>query len=89
MRINQYKKSILIFITVVIFIVGTLLCSSCTKNDRAKNFGGTMEVKLQANRKLITVTWKDDDLWYLTRPMHENESPETCQLPRRERLGLL
>lgn len=27
--------------------------------------------------KLEEITWKDDDLWYLTRPMRDNESAET------------
>ena len=33
--------------------------------------------KLKPGVKLEEITWKDDDLWYLTRPMRDNESAET------------
>ena len=29
------------------------------------------------NEKLEEITWKDDSLWYLTRPMKEDEEAET------------
>ena len=36
-----------------------------------------MELELPANQKLEEITWKDDDIWYLTRPMREDEEAET------------
>ena len=35
-----------------------------------------MEIDLPPNTKLELITWKDDSLWYLIRPMRENEEPE-------------
>ena len=46
-------------------------------HNTTKNFGGSMEVELPANEKLEEITWKDDSLWYLTRPMKEDEEAET------------
>lgn len=47
-----------------------ILCLvGCTENQKAKEFGGAAEITLPANQKLINCTWKDSDLWYLTRPM--------------------
>lgn len=51
---------------------------SCTANERARNFGGTETVKLPKNRVLVNCTWKQDDLWLLTKDtitgkMHFNE----------------
>lgn len=43
----------------------------------ARDFGGTTTITLEPNLKLEGITWKDDDLWYLTRPMREDEEPET------------
>ena len=43
----------------------------------ARDFGGTTTITLEPNLKLEEITWKDDDLWYLTRPMREDEEPET------------
>jgi len=40
---------------------------SCTANERARNFGGTETVKLPENRVLVNCTWKQDDLWLLTK----------------------
>ena len=35
-----------------------------------------MTLELPANQKLEEITWKDDNLWYLTRPMREDEEAE-------------
>jgi hypothetical protein len=35
-----------------------------------------MVIDLPKGEKLIEATWKGEDLWYLTRPMRSNESPE-------------
>ncbi len=64
------KKSVLIaiVITTAICITG---CQSVTKS-----FGGTTTINLESNQKLEEITWKDDSLWYLTRPMTENDIAE-------------
>lgn len=43
----------------------------------AKSFGGSMTMKLETNQKLEMITWKDDSLWYLTKPMTEDDIAET------------
>ena len=48
--------------------------ASCTENQKAKSFGGNAEVTLPKGQKLVTCTWKDDNLWYLTRPMTPTDS---------------
>jgi hypothetical protein len=52
---------------------------SCTKQDIAKNYGGTYTVELPKGKKLINATWKDSELWFLTRDRRSNETPETYQ----------
>lgn len=52
-------KKILIALTV-------LSISSCTQNQMARNFGGTQDVNLKPNEKLINITWKESSLWILT-----------------------
>ena len=59
----------------LVLLVGLLLLS-CTEKQRAKSFGGDMVIDLPKGEKLIEATWKGEDLWYLTRPMRSNESPE-------------
>lgn len=38
---------------------------------------GSRELKLPVNQKLEGITWKDDTLCYLVRPMREDEEAET------------
>lgn len=47
------------------------------EQSMSKNFGGDMTVELEPGVKLEEITWKDNDLWYLTRPMRDDEKPET------------
>lgn len=46
---------------------------SCTDNQRARAFGGEETVDLPKNRVLLNVTWKQDDLWLLTKDTLTNE----------------
>lgn len=62
--------------------------SGCSEQEKAKNFGGTMEVTLPTNQKLVNITWKDDDLWYLTRPMHEDEEAEIYSFQEKSSYGV-
>lgn len=54
-----------------------------------RNFGGTTTINLEPNQKLEEITWKDDDsLWYLTRPMTENDIAETHTFHQSSDYGL-
>ena len=57
---------------VVVLCVSLAGCQSATKS-----FGGSIKIELEPNTKLELITWKDDSLWYLTRPMREDEEAET------------
>ena len=45
--------------------IALLAFTSCTDNQKARNFGGTETVKLEPNEKFINITWKQDDLWII------------------------
>lgn len=61
----------------VIMLLLVLLLTGCTEQERAKSFGGEYTMELPQGQKLINVTWKEDTLWYLTRPMEETDIEET------------
>lgn len=63
--------------------------SSCTENQRAKNFGGTSNIDLPKDTKLVTVTWKGDELWYLVRERKENETVETYTFIEDSSFGMM
>ena len=66
------------FLFLMTLIVGfVILNMSCTKNIRARQFGGTTTVELPQNVKLVNVTWKETDLWISTAPMNSTDIPKT------------
>ena len=48
-------------------ILAIAALSSCTDNERVKNFGGTATFEVPYNQKLVNVTWKENELWVLTK----------------------
>lgn len=66
-----------------------ILLVSCTENDRVKNFGGTGDINLPAGQKLVNVTWKETQIWYLTRKMRASETPETYQFQEESSWGVV
>ena len=83
------KNYPLVIITFLFGIFLFLFFNSCTQNQRAKNFGGKAEITLPANQKLINATWKDDNLWYLTRPMTEVDSAVTYTFQEESSFGIM
>jgi hypothetical protein len=53
------------------------MLGSCTENNRVKNWGGDGTLTLPKGQKLVNVTWKESQIWYLTRPM---TSQDSCQI---------
>jgi hypothetical protein len=62
---------------------------SCTENSRVKNFGGTGNINLPQGQKLVNVTWKENQIWYLTRKMKKDETPETYQFQEESSWGVV
>jgi len=59
---------------ITILMVMIMLCG-CHSDTRS--LGGSMTLELPKGQKLEEITWKDDSaLWYLTRPMRDDEKPE-------------
>jgi len=64
-------------VTFVLFLALVLILTGCTQQSIARNWGGTYEVDLQAGQELEVVTWKDDDLWILTKERPADDPAET------------
>ena len=75
--------------------VGALLCvilllgllTGCDQGV-ARSLGGDMTLELEPGQKLEMITWKDDSLWYLTRPIHDGEEPETLTFQQSSEFGV-
>lgn len=79
------KKIIILAVAVVTAF--TLVC--CTENQRARNFGGEMTIRLDPGEKLMMATWKGEDLFYLTEPMEENYTPKTKTFRENSSFGMI
>ncbi len=77
------KKTILSIITVGFLMV------SCTQNERVKSWGGEGTINLPKGRKLVNVTWKEDQIWYLTREMNSNDVAETYHFEEESSWGVV
>ena len=78
------KKLLVLFAIIV-----AISFISCTENSRVKHWGGDMRIELPVNAKLVNVTWKEGQLWFLTKPMNTSDTPETYEFFEKSKLGIL
>lgn len=71
-----------------IIILLAISLSACTENSRVKNFGGDGTINLPVNQKLVNVTWKETQIWYLTRPMTSLDTAQTYQFHEESSYGV-
>lgn len=83
------KKIIGISLMVIAVLIFVSTVTSCTKNQRVKQFGGKATIELPVGQKLVHCTWKDANLWYLTRPMKEGETAETYTFQEKSNFGMV
>ena len=76
-------KKVLLSLVLLVSLV------SCTENQRVKSFGGTGTIKLPKGEKLINVTWKEEHLWTVSRPMREGEVAETYKFHEDSSFGVV
>ena len=74
---------------IILSIVVLALTASCTENSRVKNFGGEGNINLPKGQKLVNVTWKETQVWYLTRPMKEDDVAETYHFQEESSWGMI
>ncbi len=76
----------------LLFVIGVMfmiVLFSCTENQRVKKFGGNATITLPKGKKLINATWKDSNLWYLTRNMKPGETAEEYTFAEESNFGLV
>ena len=75
-------------VAIVLMAISMTVMSLTGCQTVTKNYGGEMTVNLEPNRKLEEVTWKDNSLWYLTRPMTDEDVAETHTFQQQTDLGV-
>ena len=72
-----------------VLIIAMIVCCIFTGcHYTTKYYGGEMTIELEPGQKLEEITWKDDDLWILSRPMREGEQPETHMFYEKSEWGV-
>lgn len=79
------KLAVLLFGVV---LTSTISLTGCN-GTAAREWGGSITLELPANQKLEEITWKEDSLWYLTRPMTEDDIAETHTFQEQSNFGVL
>jgi len=70
----------------LILLIAVFACvTSCTDNKSARSYGGTEEISLKTNEKLLGITWKDTDMWVLT----QDTLTKVCYFREKSSLGIL
>ena len=73
----------------ILSLIAALTFASCTENERAKQFGGTMKVNLPPNTEFVSATWKNDEVWYIHRPRKQGETIDTITMQEDSKFGLV
>lgn len=80
-------KRILLSTVFILMLPLTLIWSSCTSNQNARKFGGTKTITLDPGVRVVNVTWKDNDMWILTK--HDTTKPQTYTFKEKSNFGLM
>jgi hypothetical protein len=71
-------------------ITAVLALASCTENARVKIYGGTGTVEIPADKKFVNVTWKETELWIVTRNRTSVDTTyETFQFQEKSSWGMI
>jgi hypothetical protein len=80
-------KKIILFASVISALV---MITGCTENSRVKNFGGTGTYEIPSDKKFVNVTWKETELWIVTRNRTASDSTyETYQFQEKSSFGMV
>ena len=60
-----------------IVILLMFLCLTSCEQTITRTMGGTTKIELEPGEKLVEVTWKYNDIWYLVEPMDSDYVPKT------------
>lgn len=82
------KKILSTLIVIGCLIGGYLIFHSCD-NHMAREYGGTVTVKVDHGYKVTAATWKQNELWYFIEPMEETYTPKTKYLKESSEYGML
>lgn len=73
---------------ILIALLGISSLIGCTENQSSRKYGGKSTISLESGERLVNITWKEDDLWILTR-QDTSVWPKTYKFSEKSNLGIL
>lgn len=86
---TQMKNLFIAFCTFALMAGMMIAIIGCTQQQRAKGWGGTATINLPAGEQLVTATWKETHLWYLTTKRPTNVPPRTYTFKESSSFGMV
>jgi len=75
--------------TILVIALALGIFTSCTDNQMARAWGGKQTITIEKGQKVVQASWKDGDLWILTRPMTESDVAETWTYSEKSNMGIM
>ena len=72
----------------LLIIATLLLLVSCTEQNRARNLGGEVTIKVPVGYKVTSATWKEDNIFYFLEPMEDGYVPKEKKFIESSSYGL-
>lgn len=85
----MHKEHIRLILLILLGLAIGIFITSCMPNSYAKKYGGTIQIDLPIGAKLENATWKEDQIWYLTRPRTNGEQATTHEFKEESNYGLV
>jgi hypothetical protein len=73
----------------IVLVTTLFTLTGCTENVRSRTFGGTMKVEIPDGNKFVNATWKEGNLWVLTKEVSEGEPRETYTFVEKSSFGMI
>lgn len=63
-----------VVVTMILTILtAAVIIGACTEQMQARSWGGEADMDIPCGQKLVMVTWKEDNIWTLTRPWQDGD----------------
>jgi len=82
-------KKLISFMCLCLVMAMAISFSSCTENQRAKHWGGSMTINVKSGYKVTMATFKENDMWYMVEPMDEDYVPKDKMLIEDSNWGMI
>jgi len=86
---RKFSKGEIAWVISMLALMFVLIFTSCTKTERAKRYGGSFTIDLPENTKFVNATWKENNLWYITRDMDSTDVAQTYKFKEKSNYGVM